>query len=485
MRPERRIRYRYALGLSAMAILLVTMFFLTRDTIHRQETFYHLVSLAKAQVSHIHRIAFFTEQLAGDLPDNEIAIARAQIRLAVGRMRAEHNHFLHGAAAPQGHEGHSHDEAEVGFLRELYYGDKRSTEVLIERFMDEAERVAAHGRYPVPENNAAYAYVVTIGPHVLQLEIAAAADRYEAYASSQVRHLELMENLTIGLALLLLIVEAALIFWPMEKIVRDHVRVLTERSEELAAQKEAAEAADRAKSDFLANMNHELRTPLNAILGFSEGLMHGIYGPLGSKKVEDSVRTIHETGRHLLGVVNDILEISAAEDATVTLHESAFRLSEGIETALTAMAPMADEAGVRLTAPTPDGPSACISADWRRVQQVLLNLISNAIKFTRSGGTVEVREVQKPDGSVGLQVSDTGVGMTPDQIEVAKERFGQVELVDARRHGGTGLGVPVVVELVRRHGGRLEIESQPGIGSTFTAWFPAERRIAQAVKRVV
>jgi PAS domain S-box-containing protein len=242
--------------------------------------------------------------------------------------------------------------------------------------------------------------------------------------------------------------------------------------------KEAAEFANRTKTQFLANMSHELRTPLNAILGFSEVIQQEMFGPIG-EKYRDYVADIHRSGQHLLALVNDVLDLSKLEAGKLELHESEFALPELIEECLTVLGNLAEKRGVRLINATPAA-LPFLRADARSAKQVLMNFLSNAVKFTPEGGEVRVEVTSSPGFGLALSVTDTGIGMTAEEIEVALQPFGQIDSKLAREHDGTGLGLPICRSLMELHGGELRVCSTPGVGTTLTAWFPPNRVIREA-----
>lgn len=246
---------------------------------------------------------------------------------------------------------------------------------------------------------------------------------------------------------------------------------------EITAAKEAAERADRTKSEFLASMSHELRTPLNAILGFSEMMKEETFGPHGDPHYLDYSHDIHASGSHLLTLINDILDLSKIEAGRFELDRSEIDPSDLVESALRLIRERADAGGLELaTSIDPDLPT--IVGDERRLLQVLLNLLSNAVKFTPTGGTVEVSASVESPGGIFFSVSDTGVGMAKEDIPTALSIFGQVENQLSHDLVGTGLGLPLAMSLVEIHGGRLEIDSTPGRGTRATIWLPVELRIA-------
>ncbi len=240
--------------------------------------------------------------------------------------------------------------------------------------------------------------------------------------------------------------------------------------------KEEAEIASRAKSSFLANVSHELRTPLNAVIGFSEMIRNETFGPTGDSRYREYAKDIHDSGRHLLSLINDILDVSKIEAGKFTLHEEPVALPKVVTSALRFVRERARMGRLTLSADLPyDLPM--VLADERSMKQVLLNLLTNAVKFTPEGGTVTVRADCSPDGEVRLAVADTGIGMAKEDLPRAMESFGQIDSDLSRRYEGTGLGLPLAKRLIEMHDGRFEIESEPDKGTVVTVILPADRRI--------
>jgi signal transduction histidine kinase len=243
-----------------------------------------------------------------------------------------------------------------------------------------------------------------------------------------------------------------------------------ERSEALLAE---SQAANHAKSEFLAIVSHELRTPLNAIIGFSEFLKMEMFGPLGSERYKSYAKDIYISGQHLLEIINDILDLSRAEANKLEISEDVFNLEGTIDTCMRMFLNKAAEEGVRLT--WNNDVTALLHADKRLFTQVLINLISNAIKFTGRGGQIEVAMKEGPDGACQLSISDSGIGIAPEDITKVIEPFVQVESATSRHHDGLGLGLPLVNRIMKLHGGELIINSAIGKGTVVTAIFPPHR----------
>ncbi|MDP6404913.1 MAG: PAS domain S-box protein [Alphaproteobacteria bacterium] len=252
---------------------------------------------------------------------------------------------------------------------------------------------------------------------------------------------------------------------------------ITERKQaeaELLAAKETAEYADRAKSDFLANMSHELRTPLNAILGFAQMIRDLTFGDRALERYISYARDIHDSGEHLLNIINDILDLSKIEAGKAELDEQWHAIGELVEDSLRLVEVRAQKAGLELHFVN-HVKDRRLLADGRMIRQMLLNLLTNAVKFTRAGGRVTVTASYGADGGLELTVADSGIGIDKQDLDKALSQFGQVDSALNRRFQGTGLGLPLVSSLAELHGGRLELQSEPSVGTTATIWLPAER----------
>jgi signal transduction histidine kinase len=248
---------------------------------------------------------------------------------------------------------------------------------------------------------------------------------------------------------------------------------LVQSSQNLARALAAADAANLAKSQFLATMSHELRTPLNAVIGFSEALMLEMFGPLGHGRYKEYAADINSSGAHLLSLINDILDLSRLDVGAVALKDELVDLDKLIGDALKMVSPLAFERRVALLRGADDQPLS-LKVDSRRLRQVLINLLSNAVKFTPDGGTVSV-ETGRDAGELVIRVRDTGIGIAEEDIPRAFHRFGQLDSTLARKYEGAGLGLPLAKDLVELHGGSLTLTSEVGRGTTVILRLPASR----------
>lgn len=254
--------------------------------------------------------------------------------------------------------------------------------------------------------------------------------------------------------------------------------------QELLRERTRAEMANLAKSEFLANMSHEIRTPLNAIIGFADIMKQKVFGPVGNERYTEYVSDIHSSARHLLDLVNDILDISTIEAGELTLSPTELNVAEIFEECTRFVREQAREAEVDLTADLSD-PQMVIHADHRAVRQILLNLLSNAIKFTPAGGSVTM-SASETDETFSMVVADTGVGIPAEELPKVTQPFetgnnNPHTLKKGNPHirpEGTGLGLAIVQSLTKLHGGDLEIESSDSKGTVVRVWFPRSRRVA-------
>jgi len=242
---------------------------------------------------------------------------------------------------------------------------------------------------------------------------------------------------------------------------------------ELIEARDAAEAANEAKSVIMANMSHELRTPLNAIIGFAEMLEKEVLGPLGTPRYIDYARDVHMSGLHLLSLINTILDLAKTRAAGLDLNLALFDIRDLLGECASVMRLQAAKARLTLAVNLPDEPLFA-RADDTRLRQVLYNLLSNAIKFTDPGGRITLTGRMAPPGKVEIWVVDTGIGMDADEVAVALQPFMQVKQTDGRMTAGTGLGLPFAKTIVELHGGRFDIVSARGQGTTIKVTLPSD-----------
>jgi PAS domain S-box-containing protein len=272
-----------------------------------------------------------------------------------------------------------------------------------------------------------------------------------------------------------------------EPVVDDHGRLVRtvgilqditiqrEAEKAISAAKEKAELASRAKSEFLANMSHELRTPLNAIIGFAEVIKDEAFGSLGVPKYQDYAQDIHTSGRHLFALINDILDLSKLEAGDMEVQEEEVDVLDCIRSCVTMVGDRAKAGGVDLVTDVAETSLHRLRADRRILNQILINLLSNAVKFTPAGGRVAVVAGPVPGEGYVLRVTDTGVGIAPEDIPKALSRFGQIDSQLGRRYEGTGLGLPLTKSFAEMLGGSFELRSALGDGTSAIVRFPEAR----------
>jgi len=296
------------------------------------------------------------------------------------------------------------------------------------------------------------------------------------YSDATGYHLIIEGNLVILIAVVvgaLFAVLGMLIFY----VGRD--RVLAEQQQKNAALTESvrlAEEASRMKSRFVASMGHELRTPLNAIIGFSEAMKAKVFGSLGSPKYEEYAATIHTSGRHLLAVVDDILDMARIEGGKAVLHESVFSLRAALGNCAQLIAPDAERHGLTFAARIADGLPA-VRGDEAKINQIVLNLLANAVRYTPRGGRVGLSAETLVDGSVLIAVADNGIGIPADQLASVFEPFRQADNAKVRKSGGLGLGLNIAKSFAEMHGAELLLESEPGRGTTARIILPKARLV--------
>ncbi len=244
----------------------------------------------------------------------------------------------------------------------------------------------------------------------------------------------------------------------------------------LRVAKEAAEKANRAKSEFLANISHELRTPLNAIIGFSEVMMQGILGPITNASYLGYLKDIHDSGIDLLNIINDILDLSKAEAGKLELSEQAVDVAGVIDAVCRLMTTKIEGAG--LTVETSIAPKlGLLFCDRLKLKQMALNLLSNAVKFTPHGGRIEISATSDLERGLAIVIRDNGIGIAKDDIPRVLLPFEQVESSLSRTHNGTGLGLPLTAAMMMLHGGSIDIDSEIERGTTVALTFPPSRLV--------
>jgi signal transduction histidine kinase len=258
--------------------------------------------------------------------------------------------------------------------------------------------------------------------------------------------------------------------------IETDVTELKNAEKELRGAKEQAEFANRAKTEFLANMSHELRTPLNSILGLSEMLANQTLGPLGSAKYGEYAQDIHASGGHLLSLISEVLDLSKIEAGELEIVEDVIDVTSAVSSCVRMIEGRSPKLAPRVDVKVPGGLPKLLG-DERRIKQILLNLLGNAVKFTPTDGRVSIAARVCEHGRFTIDVADTGIGIAAEDIPKVLEPFGQVRDVFTRNHEGTGLGLYLAKSFTEMHGGELSIASRLGQGTTVTLKFPKERTV--------
>lgn len=260
--------------------------------------------------------------------------------------------------------------------------------------------------------------------------------------------------------------------------IRTDITALKQRQQDLAEQQRRADSANRAKTDFLLTMSHELRTPLNAIMGFSEVMKQEMRGPLGNERYVDYANDIYQSARHLLAVINNILDISRIEAGRLELDEQAVVIGDEVERALRLLDDEASEAGIRMIRAI-ESNLPVLMGDPHKIQQIVINLAGNAIRYMQDGGQVVVRAHRDGQGGLVLSIEDDGQGMSAEDVQRVISPFVRLSNPMVRQQDGTGLGLPLVKALIELHGGSFELRSTLGKGTIAVAKFPAGRVLEQ------
>lgn len=266
--------------------------------------------------------------------------------------------------------------------------------------------------------------------------------------------------------------------WALAISTFEDITAEREDERQLREARDISERANAAKAEFVANMSHEFRTPLNAIIGFAQVLRDEMFGPLGSPRYRSYVADILESGEHLLELVNDILDLAKADVGRLELEESEVAVPLLIEQSLRFVRDRAARERIAMETRV-ENHLPSVRGDNRRLRQLLLNLLTNSVKFTPHGGAIVITASLNADGGVEIAIADNGIGMSADEIKIAMEPFGQIQRRRRGRIEGTGLGLPIARRIAEMHGGTLELESAPGKGTTAYVRLPARRTAAE------
>ncbi len=463
------IRRRYILGLSAIALLVTASWITVNIITHEQRNFSTLINVAGQQIGLTSRIAYFSSVLATTLEEEEFDVANSQLGRAINQMRTNHRGLLNGD------EERNIPNITNTILDTVYFDPALGLDVAVERFLNNADAVYLSRFGDLDLGTAAYIYITTYGPYVLEPLFNAAVEEYENIAQTAISDIERFELVIWIAALIALILEVIFIFRPMDHQVRnafgDLERKVRHRTAELLEAKKTAEQANLTKSYFLANMSHELRTPLNAVIGFSELMQMETFGALNHPRYLEYSEIINSSGKFLLTLINDILDLSAIEAGKVTLDLKEVFLDRAILDAIELVRPLANNKGLSIKTAKMEQ-AMRLTSDPVRLQQIFLNILSNAIKFTPEHGSILIEAFAVKKELISVVITDTGIGMTAREIETAMLPFKRSSDPVVRGTEGTGLGLPLTKKLVTLHGGTFRIESEKGKGTSIIFALP-------------
>jgi two-component system cell cycle sensor histidine kinase PleC len=400
----------------------------------------------------------------------------AKIRKAVGQAIAGTNIIKVKIYAPDGHTLFSTDPTQIGEDKSGNIGFRSAMAGRVSSDITYRDQFDAF-EGTISNRDVLYSYLpVTFGSGANGNSAKPIRGVFEIYADVTAFKLQIRKTLALELitvlagfsviyALLLIVVVVS------NKRLAKHHRKQMRLTESVAR----AESANRAKSEFLANVSHELRTPLNAVIGFSEMMQSEAYGPLGSDQYKSYCGDIHHSGTHLLALVNDMLDIAKIDAGELRLREEPVPLKECLQISLRMISGQPAAAGLELNCLVDDDLPSLL-ADPLALDQVLLNLLSNAVKFTPDG-SVELSARLATDDALEIKVTDTGIGIPPDELENLTLPFYQVDSSLSRKYQGTGLGLALVKSLIELHDGELLIDSKVGVGTTIICRFPSHRTL--------
>ena len=464
------MRARYVMALLSVAVLSSVSYIGFNNMIKTEARSAAAINISGRQRMLSQRIPMLGQLIVTEPAMDERGLLIGQLRDALGLMETSHMALREGNSAM----GLATLESEA--VRHLMSAEATGLDAQLRAFFHQSHTfvtLAETGAGGDALRLSADA-LAQIGGELLPL-LDKVVTQFEMESQAAVMRLQKWQTGVFAVLLIVLVIEGLVIFWPLEKELNRNFRQLL-LSRDLAREaQDKADRANQAKSEFLANMSHELRTPLNAINGFSELMASEIFGPMGNNNYREYAQDILKSGRHLLRVIDDILDVSAVESGAVRLSEDPVSLRPIFEEARSMFSAIAGQDGIEIVVgdfAVPD-----ILADYNRVRQIVMNLVSNAVKFSNPGNCVEVSADCDGVGGVLIRVSDQGIGIDPEDIEYVLEPFAQVKKAYTRGHDGSGLGLTLCNSLMKLHGGTLTIHSRATKGTEVHAHFPAERNL--------
>lgn len=464
-------KYLIALGLIAILTSLSAggLRFFAGD----QDTVAKFIDLSGRQRMLAQRILYYATLATSEAELRKRRQAQRGLKAAIRIMERQHRMLIQkweGFGVP----AHASKE-----LRELYFDSDANLDDMIGAYLSHARAIASANADELPALKVEISHVRNWGASVLPHSLHDAVQAFSNLTHERVKRVERLELLAWSGTILGLILVGLFIFRPMVHRIVQETLSLQEAVRERERATEEAVAANSAKSEFLAMMSHELRTPLNAIIGFSGIIKDQSLGP-DYARYRAYAGDIYDSGQHLLALINDILDLSKVESGKDELYEEDIDLFDIIHSVGRLVRMRAVKDGVSLAYDIQED-APLLRADSRKLKQVLVNLLTNAIKFSHQKGTVTLKAWCKPESGFVLQVQDHGIGMNPEDIPKAMMLFGQVDSGLDRRFEGTGLGLSLTKSLVEQHGGTFDLQSQPGVGTTATVRLPATRLVPRPV----
>jgi|GEM_PF-948349 len=464
------IRVRYLLGLGIIAVLATASYLTLQQSIEEQAKYARIINLASHQAGLANRIAYFASLMVSSSDENEVVMARSQVKRSL-RSIADNHRILSQGDNAAGLPLITNDNLDA-----IYRGDMLNLDRALSRFIEYANILVE--KEQADASAIEYIYLVTYGPHKLEPLFNEAVDEYERTSDAAIAKLQRQELIIWVVTLMMLILELLLIFRPMELRIRraiaslnDSIHELTGSQNNLMLAKQKAEEASEAKSRFLATMSHELRTPMNGVIGTAELLSHS---ELDAEQKEH-VRTIISSSELLLSVINDVLDFSKLQAGKVKIEKIPFDLETLARDVLVLLKPACLAKQLHLILDYPMDVPIRFDGDPLRIRQIIFNLVGNAIKFTEKGYiclSIRAEQNVKNASHMVLTVEDSGIGIEAHRIPSLFLGFNQGDNSTTRRYGGTGLGLSISSQLVRLMGGEIDVESLYGGGSRFRVTLP-------------
>lgn len=448
------MRTRYIIALLSVALLSCVSYIGFNNIIETEARSAAVINVSGRQRMLSQRIPMLAQLIVSDPAAHDHERLIGQLRDALNLMEQSHTALLYGNP--------DMGESALDARLQDFFRQSRS-------FASQAESTLA----TVELRSSAAALAQTSSALLPSLD--QIVTQFEAESQAAVIRLQQWQTGVFAVLLIVLVVEGVVIFWPLEKELNRNFRLLLQSRERSRKAQAAADRANQAKSEFLANMSHELRTPLNAINGFSELMVYETFGPMGNDTYREYSEDILKSGRHLLRVINDILDVSEIESGTVRLSEDPVNLLRIFDEAKSMFATTAGQDGIEII--IRDFVAPDILADHTRIRQIVMNLVSNAIKFSNPGNPVEIGADWNHPSGVTVWVRDQGIGIEAADIEHVLEPFTQVKKAYARNHDGSGLGLALCNSLMKLHGGTLSLHSRANKGTEVRAYFPSERSL--------